>query len=1109
MDERVVIGVSGEKETFHKVNLVSCNAWTYLKYSPQSLQDEDLSIIIPEPIRSRHKEMLSPKFSTCSLLESKKPLPLVAIDSRGLAVLCKLTVRINYYLGKGLQFIGGMDFITGDNDDCLILVDEGLMISRVNNRSNKYFEAGVPIYKYNKNFKKIFKEMNQVAQYKLRNSADMNIDSMLHDHNLFKCCKTYYHMMTGAELAIIDKRKERRVIQCVVNDIYVDRIQEFIRCMHFRAAKLVKDSSGKSYNNLKRKMMNEDPSSNDSSNTVGWDAASSSVFHSEADQEALRMASKVHFEVRDAKINDLLNAMEEKLNIAETLAEGIPQMLGFDTFRFLQPEGQSEFLEAKNSSRTKVDSSSIFATPGNKSSGRLALSKYIPGGDLLPIVLENIILRHKKISQKHFFKNLKNFKIDKQKSMVKKRISQLANYFKKIKHKHHSIIVEEEKTERKSVDSISRLFEIKLKYNIVNLKSIALCIIILISFILQYFFDIMKLRVEEKVYAEVQYRLINADYNSWVIWSCSNLIQIADVSRMVHNGDLPNDNYKDWVVKPDLLTANYNLKSSMSSYLYVMTLIYSANMQNVTFPYEMFIDTKLYGGSETVAIKKTGSTDHFAYQEALVYIQPMVERFISWKDTVPPDQMMIGEPQYIPPEEDFLRRTLVNPILERVLAHSKSMYSYFRKTTLTAAYFSTYGYLVEVFVALITASTILIFLCMVRTQMSEFYCQLFKFRHSDVRQAANRLEIFKTVFDQVLVDEQIGYFNKGKLDRKVSMQTADIGSTEDGTLTGNKQDKIIFVNTGYSFGLYREFLYFLGLIVCLLLANFSQTLYRSNTSMIVHNLVDTYLHIIDTWNTHSILQGSLISMFLHNDSSTYLGQKPSETYLDYAQKFKQTIIPKYEALAAEDLGTYSEDFQTFFGDYSLCEGLKNYNKRVFVNCGQGPSSFVASNIVIFLKSLVSITDEVYNQYVMSKFRNQPYIKEILQNPKFKVYMAYTLHSVIMSDLYYMAIIPLGKDIADYVQWSTLQDSSTPQSVSSGSISISDKHPRTIYNILFIPIFSTVYVLSICLFVVPVGRRIKYYWMTIRLLPLTLVEKNAVMMYLIKRILAGSKRYVEF
>ena len=350
--------------------------------------------------------------------------------------------------------------------------------------------------------------------------------------------------------------------------------------------------------------------------------------------------------------------------------------------------------------------------------------------------------------------------------------------------------------------------------------------------------------------------------------------------------------------------------------------------------------------------------------------------------------------------------------------------------------------------------------------------------------------------EEVCLNEYAGGFQ----DEELRISATALNRIDNQDIKKSIASYIKYASPFYGYGLYRLFFAFVAINIVMMLCHVSQALYKSSSAAIVENLVDLNLHVIDMWNTHSVMETALNSYLLWDDQAMILNKKPSEVYKIYAAYFKDTIIDKFDKLQSADLGKFSDTYKGFFGSYSLCKGLKEYNQHTFLKCGEGQSSFVDQNIIIFLKSLASIYDEVFDLKTLQ--RDKPGItKELLSNPKFKVAQAYSLVSVIFSDLYYMIILPLSQVLEQYI-W--------PNKISAvnGRVAETNKELQ-VYCWTFIPAF-LIYLWACWYFVLkPFLYTMTCYWSTLRLIPLGLIEKNPILQHHFGKVEAGTKKLVQF
>ena len=308
-------------------------------------------------------------------------------------------------------------------------------------------------------------------------------------------------------------------------------------------------------------------------------------------------------------------------------------------------------------------------------------------------------------------------------------------------------------------------------------------------------------------------------------------------------------------------------------------------------------------------------------------------------------------------------------------------------------------------------------------------------------------------------------------------------------------------DNSHGYGLYRLFFSFIVINGGMMTAHVLQALYKSSSATIVENLIDLNMLVIDLWNVRCLLEHSLNSYLLWDDKALMLDKKPSEAYKEYSEYFRKNIIERLEYFENTDFGDYTKSFRGLYGDYSFCDGLKDYGAHTFLKCGEGPSNYVDQNIVIFLKGMMSVYDEVFDLKTL-QFQNPNITKEIMMNPKFRVTQGYFLISLAFGDLYYIYILPLTQVLQQYI-------TTNQETASDGSIVSTQNKDLIIYCWTFIPAF------ILCIWACwnwiaqPFILLMRYYWSTLRLIPFGLIEKNPIMKHHFNRVDIGMKRLVEF
>lgn len=312
--------------------------------------------------------------------------------------------------------------------------------------------------------------------------------------------------------------------------------------------------------------------------------------------------------------------------------------------------------------------------------------------------------------------------------------------------------------------------------------------------------------------------------------------------------------------------------------------------------------------------------------------------------------------------------------------------------------------------------------------------------------------------------------------------------------------KLTHQQRSYSYGLFRSFFWLLGLDCLLMVLFLSYSAYKSSSATVVQNMVELNLLVTEFWNFHAVMQCSLNSAIVWKDQATLMRTKPSRVYYEYSKHFKESIIPRFEALKSKDLGS----FNTFYRNIStqdglLCNLLRKVGKREYKGCGEGQAAFIDKNLIIFLKGLVAIMDQTADTLVMQTDSDNM-AAQIMANPNFQVYQAYTLISRLTRDVYYIIMLPLGESLSTYI-------SSKGQATSSGSSKTTSDLQTFCY--IFIPSLLLYLFLTGMLFVRSFASTMYFYWNTLKIVPVGLMGRNALLANRMKKVESASAKLLAF
>lgn len=318
-------------------------------------------------------------------------------------------------------------------------------------------------------------------------------------------------------------------------------------------------------------------------------------------------------------------------------------------------------------------------------------------------------------------------------------------------------------------------------------------------------------------------------------------------------------------------------------------------------------------------------------------------------------------------------------------------------------------------------------------------------------------------------------------------------NNEDSVLGNHKIKK---KRKDYSYGLFWSFIGLVFMDGIIMLAYIGYNAYARSSAVVVENLVELNLAVTELWNVHSVMQTALNAGILWGNSTTVMNETPENIYRRQSNYFKKTLIPRFENLKGRDFGSFTEYYANMTSQgYSLCKRLKENKPGSYKSCGEGSAAFIDSNLIIFMKGLVAVMDQTADQLAIGN-DSQERAKMILSNPNFAVYQAYALASKLISDVYYIVLFPLNTVLLSELGLDPSDSSSASyQSVKSLSSYIQILTPSMIVYLAMV---------LLC-FMAPLVRSTRHYWYTLRILPLAYIDRNASLVYYMKKVESGSKR----
>jgi hypothetical protein len=248
-EELITVGVSMEKEKFHKMIMVSCNCFNYLEYDAFELIGKNLNLVLPDPINSFHTDLMDPKRLTGILFDMKAPQQMVIKKKTGYMATCKAVTRMNYRVSSSLEVFAALIFNRDTFDqERIMVVNEEMMITEISEIATDIFEKNTYIYQYNNKFTPIFADLNYVSNFRLRNES-LELSNIMKDKVILQHYDTYFNFMNGEIIDVVDKSGFERTLRLKINVTYMPTIQRFMRLIYFTITDLEADFEPEILNN--------------------------------------------------------------------------------------------------------------------------------------------------------------------------------------------------------------------------------------------------------------------------------------------------------------------------------------------------------------------------------------------------------------------------------------------------------------------------------------------------------------------------------------------------------------------------------------------------------------------------------------------------------------------------------------------------------------------------------------------------------------------------------------------------------------------------------------------------------------------------------------------
>lgn len=796
--ESVVLGLSGEKSTFHTLNLVTSNVKNVLYYNSKDLQGKDASILMPEPLKQRHKDLLSETYFSGPLLERTSPLVVMALDKRGYLQEAEAFIRLNPDISCGVQYLGCFTFFQKrEQKEGLMILNDLHQVTHLNQMAERYFSKNHYIFEYNESFFGIFNDINSLNQHLLSSKVPLDanpssekdkpgpktgnrgpngrrtishVEAVSGNKELLDNYQSFYIMNKGHQFQIIDRRGMVRSVVLVINDILIYKIQSVVRCLYFKVGKAEERAEVpnspisppahklelRHRNMLSSQTVKQTFSAKEFMKNLKYQEFGYRSSEGSFSSESSKTVFSNNFEASNCSLESISNMEQNVLKMLNRVNHEIKDQEHLALMNLVEEKLSSAQVILNNMSTLPEAIQALLKEKSFQEKGDLetpsnfarvsVLSKKCPLIEVTHDAVERAQKRDLARTMLLFIKN----NHQKKQSLIFRGIARAKKRFKP--HDLQSSIVESVQTQNE-FSKMSLTLKSQIKYKFWNLRVLLLILFVGFSAVLQYSLGLFKIELRELVFEEVQYRYSNVDVSTWVVWAFNTFLMSQDFSRAAYEGII-DQNFSRSIsnVSVDQISMGYKKSMVNMAFLYSLRIQQSmlntsshliATQQNYRFSQYRVTIYNFTGDLEEARLAKTKEEiDSFwepvelPYLEALSILTPRFNQLARINNSL--GLVPFGEYRLKEMLEENLRRNGANDLLKVILEVCKNLKEYFEHLVNLNALFVKYGDIMKVVVFLITFWGVLGVLLWTKKKMQDFYCQLFAFK---VRFGYRRLEM--------------------------------------------------------------------------------------------------------------------------------------------------------------------------------------------------------------------------------------------------------------------------------------------------------------------------------------------------------------------------------
>jgi hypothetical protein len=733
-EEMITVGCSMERETFHMINMVSCNCFPFLEYDAHELVGQDLNILIPKPLNQYHQNLMKPINLSGVLFERKTQTEISIVKKNGYLAIGQATFRMNYRVGSCLEVFAAIVF---DKETYglknLMVVNEDMLISGLSEAATDYFEKDTFIFQYNKRFKSIFTSLNYFSNFRLKFN-ELSLDSLMEDDLILEHCRVYFNFLNGDQVEIIDKNGFKRPLFMKITINCLPTVSKYIQFVEFEL-NLLEELGVTSLDNANLSqsfsMFTVGTLGNPKERKFNYQLLDSHELRVKQLLDYLQNSTFFQFKNNSKKETDTANFVtlgatgfsgiekqeresvnnkdRKNLDTTQELQNQFNNMVN-PSHKYLKNIGASAVEDANNNNQLGQSEQMEYAKLIQDADAKKTFEKpsEVDNIGALPENLENI--------QKGFSAHLKfKAKDNRSEESIRMKSSQMRKVFKKDTVDHQYVIILNEKI--KTLNS--------------NIMLIILASYLVFSLCFQAFAGYYKYIIIEKIGIDVMDKIIAVDYNGKELNSTINFITAMDLNRMVWEGKLPDNLFAEEGVA-SIVAQNDNLKSffkfKMSLYFWKSHLL----IQNVSFPGQLAnsdednSEKKIHLDFYKMHLNKF-QTEILKLPSGYSYVQPLIDWYSTTSFVATP-LPPLSTPSLDNVVEEVMRRNLGGELSASTVENGRRYRDYYRSLGRYYVNANLVCQLCALFSVLLVCMIILLYTVLLRFRFRYVYLTMFGFK---------------------------------------------------------------------------------------------------------------------------------------------------------------------------------------------------------------------------------------------------------------------------------------------------------------------------------------------------------------------------------------------